>query len=86
MANSEFSTVSGDKLCCRLSRRAQVCLGVCLLALLILLVVVVVVAVVLPRWRQQWSGSGTTSRFPETVLARCVKYTEIHPEMRWVGD
>lgn len=81
MANCEFSPVSGDKPCCRLSRRAQVCLGVCLLVLLIL---VVVVAVVLPRWRQQWSGSGTTSRFPETVLARCVKYTEVHPEMRHV--
>ncbi|PNJ46140.1 CD38 isoform 2 [Pongo abelii] len=80
MANCEFSPVSGDKPCCRLSRRAQLCLGVCILVL----IVVVVVAVVVPRWRQQWSGPGTTKRFPETVLERCVKYTEIYPEMRHV--
>ncbi|XP_002746011.1 ADP-ribosyl cyclase/cyclic ADP-ribose hydrolase 1 [Callithrix jacchus] len=86
MANCEFRPVSGDKPCCRLSRKAQLCLGVGLL----FLTLVVVVAVVVSRWHQQsqrsqWGGRGTTDRFPEIILERCVEYTQtLLPEMRHV--
>ncbi|KAK2115527.1 hypothetical protein P7K49_006153 [Saguinus oedipus] len=39
MANCEFRPVSGDKPCCRLSRKAQLCLGVGLLVLTLVVVV-----------------------------------------------
>uniref|UniRef100_A0A8C5KCQ4 ADP-ribosyl cyclase/cyclic ADP-ribose hydrolase 1 n=1 Tax=Jaculus jaculus TaxID=51337 RepID=A0A8C5KCQ4_JACJA len=82
MANCEFSPVSGDKPCCRLSRKAQVGLGVGVLLLLIILVVAVVAVV---RWRSplEWNGEGTTKHFSEIFLGRCFVYTQIiRPELR----
>ncbi|XP_008825107.1 ADP-ribosyl cyclase/cyclic ADP-ribose hydrolase 1 [Nannospalax galili] len=81
MANCEFSQVSGDKPGCRLSRRAQICLGVGLLVLIV--AVVTVGAVLWPRSPMKWRGKPTTKHFSEIFLGRCLDYTQIiRPEMR----
>lgn len=80
MANYEFSQVSGHRPCCRLSRTAQICLGV---SLMILIASVVIVGILLwPRAPLVWKGKPTTKHFPEIFLGRCSIYTQIlRPEM-----
>lgn len=80
MANYEFSQVSGHRPCCRLSRTAQICLGV---SLMILIASVVIVGILLwPRAPLVWKGKPTTKHFPEIFLGRCFSYTQIlRPEM-----
>ncbi|XP_021510115.1 ADP-ribosyl cyclase/cyclic ADP-ribose hydrolase 1 [Meriones unguiculatus] len=81
MANYEFSQISGDRPCCRLSRNVQICLGVGLLVLIALVVILVIV--LWPRSLLVWNGSPTTKHFPEIFLGRCLVYTQIlRPEMR----
>ncbi|XP_053433870.1 ADP-ribosyl cyclase/cyclic ADP-ribose hydrolase 1 [Nycticebus coucang] len=86
MANYEFRPVSGNKPCCPLSRRAQVCLGVGLLVLAVAVVVAVVVGVLPGRQPPQpleWKGRGTTKHLAEIVLGRCFIYTQVvRPAMR----
>ncbi|XP_055480248.1 ADP-ribosyl cyclase/cyclic ADP-ribose hydrolase 1 [Psammomys obesus] len=80
MANYEFSQISGDRPCCRLSRHVQICLGVGLLVLIALVVILVIV--LWPRSLLVWNGSPTTKHFPEIFLGRCLVYTQIlRPEM-----
>lgn len=81
MANYEFSQVSEDEPCCRLSRKAQICLAV---VLLVLIGSVVIAAVFLwPRSPMKWGGKPTTKQFPEIFLGRCLDYTQvIRPGMR----
>jgi ADP-ribosyl cyclase 1 len=82
MANYEFSQVSGDRPGCRLSRKAQIGLGVGLLVL-IALVVGIVVILLRPRSLLVWTGEPTTKHFSDIFLGRCLIYTQIlRPEMR----
>lgn len=82
MADYEFSQVSGDRPCCRLSRKAQICLGVGLVVL-IASVVTVVVIVLKPSAPMVWKGKPTTKHFSEIFLGRCLVYTQIlRSEMR----
>ncbi|XP_051020849.1 ADP-ribosyl cyclase/cyclic ADP-ribose hydrolase 1 [Acomys russatus] len=82
MANYEFSPVSEDRPCCRLSRTVQICLGVGLL-ILITLIVSLLFIFLWPRSLLVWKGKPTTNHFPEIFLGRCLVYTQIlRPEMR----
>ncbi|XP_063128950.1 ADP-ribosyl cyclase/cyclic ADP-ribose hydrolase 1 isoform X2 [Rattus norvegicus] len=81
MANYEFSQVSEDRPGCRLTRKAQIGLGVGLLLLVALVVVVVIV--LWPRSPLVWKGKPTTKHFADIILGRCLIYTQIlRPEMR----
>uniref|UniRef100_A0A8D2CN21 ADP-ribosyl cyclase/cyclic ADP-ribose hydrolase 1 n=1 Tax=Sciurus vulgaris TaxID=55149 RepID=A0A8D2CN21_SCIVU len=85
MSNYEFSPVmSGDKPCCQISKRAQICLGLGLLVVsLSVVVAVVLLKVRSPPELLEWHGHGTTSHFSEIVLGRCFTYTQIiRPELR----
>lgn len=81
MANYEFSQVSEDRPGCRLTRKAQIGLGVGLLLLVALVVVLVIV--LWPRSPLVWNGKPTTKHFADIILGRCLIYTQIlRPEMR----
>ncbi|KAM6150977.1 ADP-ribosyl cyclase/cyclic ADP-ribose hydrolase 1 isoform 2-T2 [Erethizon dorsatum] len=86
MANYEFSPVSGDEPCCRLSRRSQIslCLG------LLVLIACAAVVVAALTWSQArtpeplvWNGTGTTHNLFAIVLGRCYTYTQlVRPGLR----
>ncbi|XP_005001592.2 ADP-ribosyl cyclase/cyclic ADP-ribose hydrolase 1 isoform X2 [Cavia porcellus] len=75
MANYEFSPVSGDEPCCRISKKCWVllCLG---LLVLIAIPVIVVVTLKLARKPVVWNGPGSTRNLFHIVLSRCDNYTQ----------
>ncbi|XP_030170032.1 ADP-ribosyl cyclase/cyclic ADP-ribose hydrolase 1 [Lynx canadensis] len=84
MADHRFRPVSGEKPCCDISKKAQICLCV-VFGLLVVVIIAAVVGIVMwrqPPQHQEWKGAGTTAHFYEIILGRCYTYTQIvRPEL-----